>query len=843
MYKVLLLSISMVFILSAQQFEAYFDEASQRYQIPVNILKAVAFSETRGVHIINDEESHQSCIGLPHVYGIMGLRNDHWFGKSVDKASEITGFTPDQITSDERINILAAAALLDFYAAERGINRNNINNWKEVIESYSGIRQDAVKPLYSYEIFRVMKEGYISENLSIPVNQEIDLGIFPEYVKPGNDPVYIESEDYGPAVWDPSPNYTNGNISHQFSVVHTTQGGFAGSVSWLKNPAANASTHYIIRSSDGYIVQLVREQNRAWHVVCWNGYSLGVEHEGFVDNPAWYTDEMYIASANLFNHFSVRYNIPFNFNRIIGHNQWQNNAWRIWMQSNYPGIDPTCNTHTDPGIYWDWPFYMQLVSKDTTSPVITGYSPSVTGDSIWANQSIKITFSQRMKKSAAQSAFTITPQVSGVFSWENSGRTLVFKPTGLYQLGQLYQVSFDTSAVNYNNRKLLSGIEFSFVTRSTAPLNVLNTYPAVNQQGISNTVKLKVEFDTPLLTSSITGNIGLFNFSGEPVQIKNVVYSEVDGKGTVTFSPQSSLKFSSDYSIQVSSEIKNILGTSLGTSQIVQFRTADSIYVAGTLIDNFELIKNWKDPNFSGSTIGTDPNATTFTISNEEKYAGSASGKINYVFTGAGGVCRTFNADKPSIGSNSAETFGLWIYGDLSYNYLEYWFYYSASSNVIVKADTLNWTGWKWVEVPVSSITGSGDKLFHSIVIKQSPTGATSGAVYVDNAIRRNPALTDAEEHSLSSVPAEYILNQNFPNPFNPETIIRFSLPENTVVELSVYDILGKKVATLADNVYYDKGNYSLRFSISDHGLSSGIYFYRLKTDRFTAYKKMTIIK
>lgn len=843
MKKVLFLVITMFLQISAQQSELFFEEASVQYQVPTRILKAIAFSETRGVHIVNDAETHQSCIGIPHVYGIMGLRDDNWFGRSLVQASELSGFSVDLIKSDERTNILAAAALLNYLANGTEIDRNNIYEWKEVTEKYSGIRQENIKPLYSYEIFRVMKEGYTSENLTVPAYTSIDLSIFPDYVKPGKDPVYIESEDYGPAIWDPSPNFTNGSISHQFSVVHTTQGGFAGSLSWLKNPDADAATHYIIRSSDGYIVQLVREMNRAWHAVCWNGYSLGVEHEGFVDNPAWYTDEMYTASANLFNHFSVRYNIPFNLNRIIGHNQWQNSAWRTWMQTNYPNIDPTCNSHTDPGIYWDWSFYLQLVSKDTTSPYILSYIPAASTDSVWANQTVKISFSQRMKKSVAQAAFSITPSVIGVFTWENSGRTMVFKPTSLYQLGQVYQVRFDTSAVNYNNRKILGGLEFSFVTRSTAPLNVVETYPALNQQGISNTVKISLHFDTPLLTSSINQNVSLNDFNGQSVLIKNVTYTELDGRGTITFSPQVPLRYSADYSILVGSEIKNILGTSLGTAQTIPFKTADSIYVAGVLLDDFELIKNWKDPNYSGSTIGTDPNATTFTIVNEEKYSGAFSGKISYLFTGIGGVCRTFNSDKPNIGSNSNETFGLWVYGDLSNNYLEYWFYFNTSSNVIVKADTLDWTGWKWVEIPISAITGTGDKLFHSIVIKQSPNGLRSGAVYVDNAIKRNPALTDVKNEGENVIPDEYTLYQNYPNPFNPETNISFSLPENSSVELSVFDILGNKVASLAENQIFEQGTHSIRLSLSEFPLSSGVYFYRLKTDKFTSHKKMTILK
>lgn len=827
---------------TGQGLSSVFEQASARYDIPAAILKSIAFAETRGEHIIIDENFHSSCIGIPHVYGIMGLRDDDWFGHSLQRSAELSGYTIEEIKTSEEINILAAAAYLNWIAAQINISRSNINQWRKVVEVYSGIPQKNIVELYSYEIYRVLHEGYTGSKFSIEQNAAVDLSKFSDKVKPGAGIQYFESEDYGPAVWDPSPNFTNGSINQKFSVVHTTQGGFAGSVSWLKNPVANASSHYIIRSSDGYIVQLVREQNRAWHAVCWNAHMLGVEHEGFVDNPAWYTDAMYIASANLFNHFAVRYNIPVDKNRIVGHNQWQNNTWKTWMSSNFPAIDPTCNTHTDPGIYWDWDFYIQLISRDTTSPQITSYTPASSGDSVWANAPVKIKFNQRMKRAETQTAFMITPAVTGVFLWEDFGKTLVFKPTGLYQLGTEYQVTLDTSAVNYNNRNLLGGISFNFVTRSHAPLNVLTTYPQVNQVNIPTSVRLQLNFDTPLMQNTINTNIRLHDVNDQVVPIKNIQYFEEDGKSRVTFSSLSPLRYGSTYSIRIKEGLTNILGTSLGAEQYVLFTTADSIYVAGLLVDDFELIKNWQDPNYSGSTIGTDPALTTFTIVSDEYYAGSKSGKINYVFTGIGGVCRTFNSDRPNIGSSTSERFGLWIYGDLSGNYLEYWFYYNTSTNAIVKVDTLNWTGWKWVEIPIASIPGSGNRLFHSVVIRQSPAGAATSAIYIDNAIRRDPALTDIDPENIS-VPMHFALEQNYPNPFNPETKITFTLPSADKVSLSIYDILGNKVSELLANATFEAGSHSVVFSSAAHKLASGIYIYRITSAQGSMSKKMTYLK
>lgn len=91
-----------------------------------------------------------------------------------------------------------------------------------------------------------------------------------------------------------------------------------------------------------------------------------------------------------------------------------------------------------------------------------------------------------------------------------------------------------------------------------------------------------------------------------------------------------------------------------------------------------------------------------------------------------------------------------------------------------------------------------------------------------------------------NTIPSEFSLKQNYPNPFNPSTKIEFLIAEESFVDVKVYDILGKEVATLV-NETRSAGNYSVKFNAN--GLSSGIYFYQLTTDKFTATKKFTLLK
>ena len=89
-------------------------------------------------------------------------------------------------------------------------------------------------------------------------------------------------------------------------------------------------------------------------------------------------------------------------------------------------------------------------------------------------------------------------------------------------------------------------------------------------------------------------------------------------------------------------------------------------------------------------------------------------------------------------------------------------------------------------------------------------------------------------------IPREFKLEQNYPNPFNPSTNIVYSIPENGFVALKVFDLLGEEVATLV-NEPMQSGTYSVQFDAKN--LSSGTYFYRLQTEKFTDTKRMLYLK
>lgn len=90
------------------------------------------------------------------------------------------------------------------------------------------------------------------------------------------------------------------------------------------------------------------------------------------------------------------------------------------------------------------------------------------------------------------------------------------------------------------------------------------------------------------------------------------------------------------------------------------------------------------------------------------------------------------------------------------------------------------------------------------------------------------------------AIPEQFKLYNNYPNPFNPATTIRFDLPEDSHVKLEVYNILGERVRTLVDEELF-KGKHFTKFEAT--GLSSGIYIYKIQADNFTSVKKMVLVK
>jgi hypothetical protein len=154
--------------------------------------------------------------------------------------------------------------------------------------------------------------------------------------------------------------------------------------------------------------------------------------------------------------------------------------------------------------------------------------------------------------------------------------------------------------------------------------------------------------------------------------------------------------------------------------------------------------------------------------------------------------------------------------------------YAAGEMNTILKT-TNGGEGW-------FSVAGIYNTDHRSIDIVNSSVYTTG---YYVSILKSTGELTSVQPNS-QLIPNEYGLHQNYPNPFNPSTSISFSIPNNGIIKLIVYDITGSEVSVLK-NDFMMAGSHKITFNAS--GLSSGVYFYRLIAEGFTETKKMMLVK
>ena len=146
----------------------------------------------------------------------------------------------------------------------------------------------------------------------------------------------------------------------------------------------------------------------------------------------------------------------------------------------------------------------------------------------------------------------------------------------------------------------------------------------------------------------------------------------------------------------------------------------------------------------------------------------------------------------------------------------------------------------KSAEVVIGLVAGLGNDYLNSITkLKENTFVADTaflGLVKSGQVLVVNVKSDDQN----NQIPENFILYQNYPNPFNPTTTIAYQIPERDFVTLKVYDILGREVATLV-NEEKPAGTYEVQFA--GRGLTSGIYFYQLKSGNYLETKKMILIK
>jgi len=384
---------------NSPDYSDFFKEAYQAFpNIPKGILEGVAYTNTQIWHV--PENIEPSCSGMPQGHGVMGLmaNGKGVFRENLQLISGLTGYSQSSMKKDPRVSILAYAKAFSITLNKVPASANPLEQWSTVLTELSELPINSNAQNYPISSFKYCVFDFIND----PANQatygfqqpELDLqGYFglnnykilsskfvnlnSSSITAGNS-TWDEPSSKGMmcvevpgAIWNAahSSNYGYGRSSSiQNFVIHKIQGSYAGGISWFKDPVSNVSTPYIIRF-DGQITQMVCESNTGWHVGSHNSYTIGIEHDGYIQNNN-NTTALYQAGALVVKDGAAEYGIS---------------LLRAWGYQGCTGGASSCGlgsctkirghqhyssqSHSDPGIYWDWRYFYKLLNSAT--PVTT----------------------------------------------------------------------------------------------------------------------------------------------------------------------------------------------------------------------------------------------------------------------------------------------------------------------------------------------------------------------------------------------------------------------------------------------------------------------------------------
>lgn len=499
-------------------------------------------------------------------------------------------------------------------------------------------------------------------------------------------------------------------------------------------------------------------------------------------------------------------------------------------------------------------------------PYVSGIIPAE-GDSLYPGvNSIQITFSRPMDTASVNAAYSFSPAVaSAARVWNANERTLTIN-TSAFQFGTQYTLTIQPTAKDKYNHPLdgdgngTGGDAFvhHFSTRvpdAIAPKVIFN-YPADMAIVMEKRPVINLTFSEPIKTSSLSGKISYINISTNTnIQTYTRYYPGTDISAVNIFTRED-LEYDKRYKVRIEPGIEDMSGNLSTTPFEFEFGRDWVTQETTTPVDLFESgISNWWVPQQSGSTTGILTDTTNIYSDGVFINHGSGSAKSMKLTYGWDPLASQwlireyFGATSPTISGTLFNFLEAMVFGDGSGNKFRFCINDGGSGGHEVNLwKTIDWYGWKMVRWDLQNDTvgswiGNGTLEppfgFDSFQLTWTPGRKNIGTLYFDDLQFASHVMVGVGEE-LSGTPASYSLSQNFPNPFNPVTVIRYALPMAGDVEVSVYNTLGQKVRSLVEG-YKEAGNYQVSFDAAD--LPSGMYLYELRSGGFSSVKKMILMK
>lgn len=529
--------------------------------------------------------------------------------------------------------------------------------------------------------------------------------------------------------------------------------------------------------------------------------------------------------------------------------------------------------------YWNESQVSNLVQTDAVpslAPKVVSTVPAA-NDSMEATKPIVINFSKGMLTSSVQSAFSLSPSVGTLtYQWSNTNKTLTIQHVTPFTFATTYQIKIDSTATDLNGVQLDGDGNgtpgnsfmsmFKVVSQDITPPYVFASNP---DSATSNTIDIEAPINivfSELMNSNTFNNNTVVLKKGSSVVTKDYRLTTAGTKTVLSIRVSGGLAANAEYSLLVTTGVKDVNGNALPSDFTVRFKTLPYVYSTKKMLDDFQTEANWEAPTYSGSTVGVIASGCFWGYSTayflpattpmksaylQYQWDPNASNKLLREYC-SGGTPQTTTFDTSYV-------MQVFIYGDGSGNRFRFAIDEGTgtafTSTEVSKWFVIDWYGWKLIEWPLNNpelvgtwgVTGNNGLLdmtsyrTDSFQMTDAAGSAVSGKLYLDDyRVVKKQNITGIEHDTRRAIPSSYVLEQNYPNPFNPSTTISFGLPQSAQVTLKIFNQLGEEVAELI-NDQVAAGYHTIQWNAGK--CVSGVYYYELRAGDIRQVKKLLLLK
>jgi N-acetylmuramoyl-L-alanine amidase len=488
------------------------------------------------------------------------------------------------------------------------------------------------------------------------------------------------------------------------------------------------------------------------------------------------------------------------------------------------------------------------------NPTILTQSPANNDTLFNPTWPVEVGFSKPMDTASVRGSFSITPSVSGRFVWTNSNARLSFDPDSILPFYVTFMVRMDTTARSADGRALDGNgdgvpdpFTLTFKTKYVDALTprILTSSPASGATVQTTNHPVSITFDERLNQTTVNTSNFIIQEIGGSIQARSLNYYEANNRGGVTMTLPGGLKPGKSYRMRVS-RVGDLVGNVMGTAESILWD-----FSVGPDSWSFLVVDSLNPPALSFTTPVTS-GATQASLSAVSSPAAPAvpgnpgSMQLTYSWdTTAADWLISMPAGEELHRNHSwvpDVILQAYMFGDGSGSQFRFMGVDSnlASGTISPYAGPwrpIDWVGWKLVEWDVArdSVDGvilplAGALHLDAIELRYVPgVSKPGGTLLVDQLQTAHPLVTGAEPVTRA-LPEAFALHQAYPNPFNPSTTVAFDLPLGARVQLSVFDVLGRDVRSLADG-WYAPGHHRAVWNAADargRRATSGMYILRM---------------